>query len=70
MSQTLSDPEQVKLALGQIAEAREHLRLASDILSAPAPSTVMPEALPAVVRKARQLEIGDPPHDLLDMLRR
>ena len=67
MSQTPPDQEQVKLALAQIADARERLRLASDILSAPATAEVVQEAPPAVVREARQLEIGDPPQDLLDI---
>ena len=67
MSQTLPEQEQVKLALSQIAEAREHLRLASDILSASAAAEVMGEAPLASVREARQLKIGEPPQDLFDI---
>ena len=70
MTQALPEPEQVKLALSQIADARELLRLASDLLSAPATAAGMGEARPAVVREARQLHVGDPPHppqDLVDI---
>ena len=67
MTQTLSEPKQVKLALAQIADARELLRLASDVLSAFGATEAMVEPPPAVVREGRQLEIGDPPHDLLDI---
>ena len=34
MSQTLPEQEGIQLALREIAEAREHLRLAGDALSA------------------------------------
>ena len=67
MTQTLSEPKQVKLALAQIADARELLRLASDVLSAFGATEAMVEPPPAVVREGRQLEIGDPPQDLLDI---
>ena len=67
MNQTLPEQEQLQLALSQIADARELLRLASELLTAPATAEVMGEALPAVVREARQLNIGDPPHDLVDI---
>ncbi len=67
MSLTLSESEQANLALREIAEAREHLRLASDILSASATAEVTQKAPVAVVREARQLEIGEPPHDLFNI---
>ena len=67
MTQTLPEPEGVQLALREIAEAREHLRLASDVLSAYGTSEAVGEALPAVVREAQQLNTGDLPHSLLDI---
>ena len=67
MSQTLPEPEGVQLALREIAQAHAHLRLASDILSASATAAVLEQASPAVVHDARQLELGEPPHDLLDI---
>lgn len=67
MSQTRPEPEGVQLALREIAEARAHLRLASDALSAFGTSEGVVEALPAAAREGRQLEIGAPPQDLLDI---
>ncbi|MCY3781365.1 MAG: M23 family metallopeptidase, partial [Chloroflexi bacterium] len=66
-SQTLLEPEHVDLALRQIADARELLRQASDTLSAPATSVVVQEGKPGVPREGRQLDIGGPPQDLLDI---
>ena len=67
MTQTLPEPEGVQLALRNIAEAREHLQLASDVLSAFGAPEAVEEASPAVVSEGRQLELGDPPQDLLDI---
>ena len=64
MSQTRPEPEGVQLALREIAEARARLRLASDALSAFGASEAVVEAPPAA---GRQLEIGAPPQDLLDI---
>ena len=67
MSQTRPEAEQVQLALREIAEAHEHLRLASDILSASATAAGMEEAPSASAREPRQLHVGAPPQDLLDI---
>lgn len=68
MTQPLPEPKTVQLALREIAEAREHLRLASDVLSAIGASEAT-QAMPlsAVARKARQLEIETLPQGLLDI---
>ena len=68
MMQTLPEPKTVQLALREIAEAREHLRLASDVLNAFG-TTEVTQAMPlaAVGREGRQLQLGAPPHDLLDI---
>ena len=66
MSQTRPEPESVQLALREIAEAREHLRLAGDALSALGASEAVVEAPSAAAREGRQLEIGAP-QDLLDV---
>lgn len=67
MTQTLPEPEWVKLALSHIDEASERLQLASEILSPFTAAAVIPEALPTGVGDDRQLDIGEPPHDLLDI---
>lgn len=67
MTETLSEPGNVQLALKEIAEAQEHLRLASDILGAAATTEAVQESPPAVLRQPRQVAIGAPPHDLLDI---
>lgn len=67
MTQTLPEPKAVELALREIAEAREHLRLASDVLSAFGTTEAAGEALAAVALEGRQLELGAPPHDLLNI---
>lgn len=67
MTQTLLEPDQVQLALQEIAEAREHLRLASDVLSVLATAEAVVEAPAVVAEEARQLEPGDPPQGLLDI---
>lgn len=67
MKQTLPEPEQVKLALSHIDEAKERLQLASEILSPFAAAAVIPEVLPAGVGAGRQLDIGEPPQDVLDI---
>ena len=67
MTQMLPEPKAVKLALREIAEAREHLRLASDALSAFGTSDADVGELPAADREPRQLAPGEPPHDLLDI---
>ena len=68
MTQTLLVPDGVKRAQREIAEAREHLQLASDALSEIGSLEVTPAMpLSAVSHKGRQLEIGDPPQDLLDI---
>lgn len=67
MSERLPEPGQVKLALQEIAEAREHLRLAGDILSAFGTAEGVEEAPAAVAEEARQLDPGEPPRDLLDI---
>ena len=67
MSQTRPEPGQVKLALREIAEAHEHLRLASDILSASATAKAVGAAPSSSARESRQLDIGAPPQDVLDI---
>ena len=67
MNRTPPEPESLKLALREIANAREHLRLASEVLSASAPVELKAEASPAVIQKSRQLDIGASPQDLLDI---
>lgn len=67
MTQMQPEPEGVQLALSEIAEARVHLQLASDVLSALDTSEVTQESPAAVVSEGRQLELGEPPHDLLDI---
>ena len=67
MTQTLPEPKTVQLALREIAEAREHLRLADDALSAFGTVEAVGETPAAAAREGRQLELGDPPHDLLDI---
>ena len=67
MTQRLLEPGQVQQALREIAEAREHLRLASDVLSAFGTTDTVGEELAAVAEEGRQLEIGEPPQDLLDI---
>jgi len=67
MIQTPPEPQQVKLALREINEAYEHLRLARDILSASTTAEAAGERPPAVLPEARQLTIGSPPQDLLDI---
>ena len=63
MTQRLPEPEQVKLALREIAAAREHLQLASDVLG-----TFGVTEVPGIIaEEARQLEPGEPPRDLLDI---
>ena len=66
MSQTRPEPNGVQLALREIAEAREHLRLASDALSTFGTSEAVVEAPPAA-REGRQLVYEKPPQDLLDI---
>ncbi len=66
MSQTRTKPESVQLALREIAEAHEHLRVASDILSASATAEAVETASPVSVRDPRRLDIGQP-QDLLDI---
>ena len=57
MTQTLPEPKTVQLALREIAEAREHLRLANDVLSAVATMESVGEAPAAVdAREGRQLD--------------
>ena len=63
MTQRLLEPVQVQQALREIAAAREHLRLASDVLTA----FGVVEAPVAVAEESRQLAPGEPPHDLLDI---
>ncbi|MCE2473527.1 MAG: hypothetical protein J4G18_16850 [Anaerolineae bacterium] len=60
------ESEQVTLALRKIAEAREHLRLAGDVLSALNTADVTQESPAAVVGEGRQLELGAP-QDILDI---
>lgn len=67
MKQTLSEPEQVKLALREIAEARDRLQRASDALSRIGASAVSGERPPAAVAETRLLELEKPPRDLLDI---
>ncbi|MCY3832001.1 MAG: M23 family metallopeptidase [Chloroflexi bacterium] len=67
MNQMRPEPEGVKLALNEIAEAREHLRLASDILGASVTTEAVQESPSAVLRRPRRLEFGSPPQDLLDI---
>ncbi len=67
MTQTLPEPEGVKLALSHIDEAKEGLRLASEILSALMKAEARPEALPAGIGTGRQLDIGEPPTDILHL---
>ncbi len=66
MSQTRPKPNGVQLALREIAEAREHLRLASDALSAFGAPEAVGEAPSAAAHEGRQLEIGAP-QDLLSV---
>ena len=66
MSQTRPEQDGVQLALREIAEARAHLRLASDALSAFGASEADVEELTAAAHEGRQLEIGAP-QDLLDI---
>jgi len=68
MNQTFPEPEVVQLALREIAEAREHLRLADDALSAFGRVEAAGETPAVVAREGRQLEIGEPPQDLLDIV--
>ncbi len=63
MTQTQPEPTRVQLALREIAEARERLQLASDVLA----TFVAAEAPAAVVQEARQLEPKAPPQDLLNI---
>ena len=56
MTQRLLEPGQVQQALREIAEAREHLRLASDVLSAFGTTDTVGEELAAVAEEGRQLE--------------
>lgn len=67
MNQTRTEPESVQLALREIAEAREHLRVASDALNVFGTTEAVGEAAPVVLREPRQLEIGASPQDLLDI---
>ena len=68
MTQTLPEPEGVQLALREIAEARQHLQLASDALSAFDTTEAAGKApAPVVLREPRSQEIGAPPQDLLDI---
>lgn len=67
MSQTRPEPDGVQLALREIAEAREHLRLAGVALSALGASEAVVEAPLAAFRKGRQLNFGTLPQDLLDI---
>ena len=64
MTQRLLESEGVQLALREIAAAREHLRLAGEVLSAFDAVEAVEEA---VAEEARQLEPGEPPPDLLDI---
>lgn len=69
MNQTLPERESLKLAQREIDEAREHLRLASDVLNALSKSDVLEETSPAGVSDARSQELEAPPRDLLDFAR-
>lgn len=66
MTQTPPEPEGVQLALREIAQAREHLRLAGDALSAIGTSEVTPAMPLSVAREGRQLDIGNA-RDFLDI---
>lgn len=66
MTQTLLEPKAVQLALREIAEAREHLRLASDALSAFGTTESAEEAPTALAHEGRQLELGAR-HDFFDI---
>ena len=66
MSQKLTEAEGVKLALSEIAEAREHLRRASEALSR-AETQASGATSSGSALEARPLEIEDPPRDLLDI---
>ncbi|MDE2776505.1 MAG: M23 family metallopeptidase [Chloroflexota bacterium] len=65
-AQTLPEPEGVQLALREIAQAREHLRLAGDALNALGTTEAAGEAPAAVSREGRQLDIGNA-RDFLDI---
>lgn len=67
MNQELPEPERVKLALSEIAEARQRLQLACDILNAPATAAGLGEAPPAAVHEPRQPNIAEPPQALFDL---
>ena len=67
MTQTLPKPEGVQLALREIAEARQHLQLASDALSAFDTAEAAAEAPPVVLHEPRPPEIEAPPQNLLDI---
>ena len=67
MTQTLPEPEGVQLALREIAEARQHLQLASDALRAFDTMEAAGEAAPVVLREPRPPEIEAPSQDLLDI---
>ncbi len=67
MSQTLPEPESVQLALREIADARQHLQLASDALSVFSTAEAAGEAPLAGAREPRQLSLGPPPQNLLDI---
>ena len=64
MIQTMSEAEQVKLALQEIAEARERLHLAAEILSAIDAAAVSPNEPSAGPVEARQPKV-EAPQDLI-----
>lgn len=66
MNRTLPKRESLKLAQREIDEAREHLRLASDVLSAFNKSDVLGATSPAAVSEART-QVEAPPRDLLEI---
>lgn len=67
MNQALPEQEQVKLALREVAVARERLQVAHDILSAIDRSAVAPAEPPAARVEARRADLGEAPQDLLDL---
>ena len=69
MTQSLPEPDSLKRALREIAEARAHLERAGDALTALASPADAPQNPPKAADEARELALGPPPHDLLDIAR-